>query len=336
MAKKKSQRFSYKQGYDYINHYKHDCEFLSNKILSVNEIGNELINKINSIHNLDNIFCLNSELSYLSQLLVAHIEIFCGSWNELFHKMFGLEFDNNNPFLFINNIFILDKHNEREINDFYHGYFNIVDNINKEESEKMVKLFNNMKNVNIYNVMRALKNYWYIRKKGYFNKCKKHNGMNWALKDFEDIGIDGFLDKKNTFLPLFDSYIDAIYTTVDVLCFKNKKKQKDKYQKNLEFTKLILKEIIEKNTIKKFFKLFIVDQWNKYIDGLQNLMYFFNVFMFINLCENNINDLSSFKNTNFYKDTNWYEQYNADKAKKESNKYKLTKLKKLKWNCKSK
>ena len=192
MTKKKSQGLLYKKGYNYIKHWVHDCTFLSNKFIAVNEIGNKLINEINFTNNSDNIWHLISDLSYLSHLLLTHIEIFCGKWNELFYKTFNLEFDNNNPFLFVNNIFIFDKHIERKINDFYHGYFNIINNIDKKKAEKMQKLFNNMKNENIYNVMRALKNYSKLSKEAYLNKCKETNGKNWALKDFE--GIDKYED----------------------------------------------------------------------------------------------------------------------------------------------
>ena len=333
MTKKKSQGFLYKKGYNYIEHWAHDCEFLSNKFIAVNEIGNKLINEINFTNNPDNIWHLNSDLSYLSHLLLAHIEIFCGKWNELFHKTFNLEFDNNNPFLFVNNIFILNKHIEREINDFYHGYFNIINNIDKKKAEKMQKLFNNMKNENIYNVMRALKKYSKLSREAYLNKCKETNGKNWALKDFEGISNEEFLDKEQVFLPQFDSYINVIFQINESYFLKNgdSKKKRDRHQEIVKYTKKILEEFIKKFTIKKFFKLFIAQEWNKYINGLQNLMYFFNVFMYINLQENDINNLSFFKNTN------WYEQYNADKDNwiKKSNKYKLQKLKKINQNCKS-
>lgn len=338
---KQSQRFSYKNGYNYIKHWEHDCMCLSNKFLAVNKIGNELINKINSTNNLDNIWNLNSELSYLSSLLLPSIEIFCGCWNELFYKTFRLKF-NNNPFLFVNNIFILSKHKEREINDFYHGYFKIADNIDKEESEKMQKLFNSMHikngNPNIYNIMRALKHYSYISKKAYFNKCKKWHDENWALKDFKDISIDEFLDKKQVFLPQFNSYLNVIFQINESFLENDDNKNKqNRHQEILKFTKQILAELIKKFTMKKIFKLFIIDEWNKYIDALQNLMYFFNVFMYENIHDSNINNFDLFKNTNFAKKTNWYEQYNINKNYwiNRSNKLKLPKLTKLKQNNKT-
>ena len=129
------------------------------------------------------------------------------------------------------------------------------------------------------------------------------------LKDFEGISNEEFLDKKQVFLPQFDSYINVIFQINESYFLKNgdSKKKGDRHQEIVKYTKKILEEFIKKFTIKKFFKLFIAQEWNKYINRLQNLMYFFNVFMYINLQENDINNLSFFKNTNFYKNTNWYE-----------------------------
>lgn len=333
MTTKNLDRFLFKKGYNYLEHFKNDCAFLANKFLAVNEIGNDLINKIDSINNLDSILHLNSNLSYLSNILLANIKIFCGKWNEIFCKTFKLKFNNNNPFYFVNNVFILNKHGEREINDFYHGLFSISDNIDEKSIQHMQKLFNNMKNGNIYNSMRALKNYSRMCMIAYLNKCKEQNSEYWPLKDFKNISIEEFLNNLEVFLPEFNSYVNVLFRINENIILWNETNDKTRYQENIKLTKQILRVF----NIKKVWNLFIIDQWNQYIDSLQNLMYFFNVFMYINLYSNNINDFTFFKSKEFCDKTNWYEKYinNLKYWVKEGKKYHLTKLTKLKRNNKT-
>lgn len=301
-------KFEFKIGYNYLQHYRNDYTNLANHIEAVCEIGYDLINGVKSTDDEESVFELNSKLTYLASLLLPKIEIFCSRWNELFHYTFHLEFkDNNNPFFFVNNVFILSKHIEREINNFYHGHFRIKDNIDKKEIEKINKIIEKLKKQNIYDFMKFLDEYETLSRKAYINQCKKVSDEG-PLRDFLGIKFEDFRYLTNAYLPQFKGYIDLLFKNIESVhsqIFNIKLEYSEIYKMAMEIIKAV-------KFNKKIWNFFIVKEWNNYIDKLQNLMYFY-VFIYTKLEESAINNYDKFKNSEFAKNTDWYAWYSDDR-----------------------
>ena len=307
------QRQSYKKDYDYLTHYKNDFEKLISFISATYEIGINLISCNNHIEKTnEEILKLEQNLIHLSLMLNTQLKVFYSRWYELFYYTFGLkEININNPFKFAYEEFNIDKHAEREINDFYHGPFVITENVDSKDIKKIIQKINILNNQKIYDFMHYLDNEAIIKSKAYINQCKKSFGDdNPSLKKYwEKGGVENYLKMKDEFLPLFKGYISQF-----VINIENKRNKFTDYS-NI-FKEMDCREIAVKilNNVKfknDIFKFFIIKEWNKYTKKLENVIKF-TLFMSWKLRESKINEIKHFKESSLYTNTNWYEAYKTD------------------------